>query len=421
MGIFKVLIDTNIYDGANYSFDNAKFSTIKEFANKGYFTLLINSVIYEEVVKHIKENTNKAINEIKKTIKNYSRALTPFRNAEPYQSQLFAIDKKQMIDYCLNGFSTFLNSCNTETITSNGIDVEEMIKDYANKNSPFEEAKPEEFKDAIIIRSFLQYYNEHLSEITDGKVHLCAISQDKGFINGLSRLLPSDYKVTILKDINDLIANINSFDRRIKALSNYLTQPDFQEEILDKIKESLEQKPFYVADPTDELDLIDITNITYQLLWVDIENENSGKAAFSVDAEIKIWYTYTDEDSSYYDKEDRCYYWKTEIEKEESHRIDFEIILGLDTTSFGDHSEESDDDYNFDDDSVDIVEIVDATNDILLDDETCISSDVRTYDPFSEDEDGREYAFDTCPICGTPIGIKNDGGNGFCINCAKDK
>lgn len=421
MRTHKVLIDTNIYDSANYSFGNIKFSTIKDFAAKGSLSLLINSVIREEVSKHIRENTTKAINELKRTIKKNSRELTPFRYAEPFKSQIFALDKEQMIDFCLNGFTNFLSSCNAETISSNGIDVEEMIKDYANKNSPFEEAKPEEFKDAIIIRSFLKYYNDHISEITDGRIHLYAISQDKGFINGLSRLLPSDHKVTILKDINDLIANINSFDRRIKALSDYLTQPDFQEEILDKIKESLEQKPFYVADPTDELDLINITNITYQLLWVDIENENSGKAAFSVDAEIKIWYTYTDEDSSYYDKEDRCYYWKTEIEKEESHRIDFEIILGLDTASFGDHSEESDDDYNFDDDSVDIVEIVDATNDILLDDETCISSDVRTYDPFSEDEDGTEYAFDTCPICGTPIGIKNDGGNGFCINCAKDK
>ena len=24
----------------------------------------------------------------------------------------------------------------------------------------------------------------------------------------------------------------------------------------------------------------------------------------------------------------------------------------------------------------------------------------------------------TCPDCGQPIGIHNDGGNGFCVNCA---
>lgn len=39
--------------------------------------------------------------------------------------------------------------------------------------------------------------------------------------------------------------------------------------------------------------------------------------------------------------------------------------------------------------------------------------------PFYEDLDGEyDYATDVCPDCGSPIGIANDGGNGFCINCA---
>ena len=33
-----------------------------------------------------------------------------------------------------------------------------------------------------------------------------------------------------------------------------------------------------------------------------------------------------------------------------------------------------------------------------------------------ERSDGGTY--DTCPDCGCRIGIENDGGNGFCINCA---
>ena len=33
-------------------------------------------------------------------------------------------------------------------------------------------------------------------------------------------------------------------------------------------------------------------------------------------------------------------------------------------------------------------------------------------------EDDVPNAYSTCPDCGCKINIENDGGNGFCINCA---
>ena len=57
---------------------------------------------------------------------------------------------------------------------------------------------------------------------------------------------------------------------------------------------------------------------------------------------------------------------------------------------------------------------------IELEKDRCISTEVVSEtDPFYEDLDGEyDYATDVCPDCGSPIGIANDGGNGFCINCA---
>ena len=34
------------------------------------------------------------------------------------------------------------------------------------------------------------------------------------------------------------------------------------------------------------------------------------------------------------------------------------------------------------------------------------------------DNDTDDDTYDTCPDCGCRIGIDNDGGTGFCINCA---
>ena len=55
---------------------------------------------------------------------------------------------------------------------------------------------------------------------------------------------------------------------------------------------------------------------------------------------------------------------------------------------------------------------------IMLDEDTCIESEVNSSDPFDDRDEDREYAFDLCPRCGSPIGLGNDGGDGFCRNCA---
>lgn len=34
------------------------------------------------------------------------------------------------------------------------------------------------------------------------------------------------------------------------------------------------------------------------------------------------------------------------------------------------------------------------------------------------EDDGYDDVFDTCPDCGCGISLRNDGGNGFCIDCA---
>ena len=50
---YKVFLDTNIYDGANYSFHNAMFSLLRKMTEDGALQLKINSVVEGEVKKHI--------------------------------------------------------------------------------------------------------------------------------------------------------------------------------------------------------------------------------------------------------------------------------------------------------------------------------------------------------------------------------
>ena len=40
------------------------------------------------------------------------------------------------------------------------------------------------------------------------------------------------------------------------------------------------------------------------------------------------------------------------------------------------------------------------------------------WEPEETEDDGYDDVFDTCPDCGCGISLRNDGGNGFCIDCA---
>ena len=61
--IYRVFLDTNIYDAANYSFRNASFSRLRSLAEAGHLQLIMNSVIEGEVRSHISERVKKAVKE----------------------------------------------------------------------------------------------------------------------------------------------------------------------------------------------------------------------------------------------------------------------------------------------------------------------------------------------------------------------
>ena len=52
-------------------------------------------------------------------------------------------------------------------------------------------------------------------------------------------------------------------------------------------------------------------------------------------------------------------------------------------------------------------------DEVMLEDEEIVDYELT---PYRNDDD--PY-FAECPDCGRPIGIRNDGGNGFCADCGK--
>ncbi len=78
--IYRVFLDTNIYDAKNYSFHNAQFERLASLSRAGQLSVVINSVIEGEVRSHIEERIRTAVNVLRKATKELSLNYLHFLN-----------------------------------------------------------------------------------------------------------------------------------------------------------------------------------------------------------------------------------------------------------------------------------------------------------------------------------------------------
>ena len=93
---YKVFMDTNIYDGANYSFRNAMFQCLREYATKDELCLVVNSIIEGEVRSHIRDRIKEQITKLNKVVTD--RTFTAFKHLAPFMD---IIEKKNPDDWKL--------------------------------------------------------------------------------------------------------------------------------------------------------------------------------------------------------------------------------------------------------------------------------------------------------------------------------
>jgi hypothetical protein len=395
---FIVFLDSNIYDAANYSFGNPQFSKLSELIYQDHVTLLINSVVEGEVKKHIKERIKKAANEFNKLVS--SREFASFRYEEEYADKIAKLEPNEMYTIPQKRFDEYLESCKAVSIPVNGINIEQVINDYVEGKYPFEASKPAEFKDAIIIQSLLEYQKLN----NEQKIYI--VTNDKGF-----RAALNNKENHTCKDINEFLELVTeSIDDLVGKLNSYLINEEMISEIEAEIRSSINDTTYSMDLPYDEFDVIDIENIKFDVAFIDIISSSEAKVIIDAEADIKIWFSYTDEDKSYFDKEDWEYLWKVEVEKEEVHRIAFELTLNIDIEKFSD-------DIAHEDLEVIVEGHEDGPSRIDLNEATFVSGEVVS-DNYRDDEDDYSSGSGVCPDCGEKLTFETDALTGFCTTCS---
>ncbi|CAI3403212.1 PIN domain-containing protein [Enterococcus cecorum] len=412
---YKVFLDTNIYDGANYSFHNAMFSMLCKMADNGVLQLKINSVVEGEVKKHIRRDVKAAAKKLLEAVKD--RSLSSFHNIPSFQEHLMIPNPKDWVEKSEEEFQNLLDACKCDRISINGLNVEKIMADYFNQRWPFEAAKTDEFKDAFIVASIIKDIigTEDVPGIANDETY-CIISADKGFRAALEQGTTGIEDVRLfpgLKEFTDYLAEKDTHAQHIKA---FIESGKADDEIQEAVKEAIYSADISVEKlfwGTEELDILEIDEIDYTPFIISVYDEGTAKVGFAVTCKVKVYYKYTDENESYYDKEDQCYLWQKIVELEETYAVGFDMVLSLDVSNCKLEMDEDDEEILFED-------YTESPSCIELEEDCCISTEVVSEtDPFYEESDGeRDYATDICPDCGSLIGFENDGGNGFCINCA---
>lgn len=395
MATFNVLLDTNVFINAKYDFNGASLHNLQKYCDDGIACIITNDIITREVLHHIEADVGLLASQAKNAIKNHGELVNAITVPEFDKIKAILLDAPKQLSDAFNSYiedATFL--------PNDDLSIVELFNDYFGSTAPFESRKEKksEFPDAAIIMSIKRY----LSSGDDLSLYI--VTDDKGW----HAALKDTPGVFMYKELKSLLTEISRKQEDLyKQIVSFVSEkiPPLKERATDWL---LDQDWYFAVDELEmcvECDEINDVNVEEINLILDaieyIDNrEGYAVATLSGQAKLKIGFSYIDHAEEIYDREDHV--WYNTIYGDGITEIDVPINLSVSVIFPNDRND------MFEFDSPDFDE---------LDARTIVTID---YELTECKEDLRGPYFDICPGCGQKIGLHNDGGNGFCTNCAPE-
>lgn len=390
MNRFNVFLDTNIFIRAKFNFHGGSLQNLKKYCETGTAVLFTNDIIVREVRSHIDADVGSMAKQAKNAIKNHGELVNAI-SREVYQTIEATI--LGATENLTSQFDAYIEGA--IFLPNEGLSVVDLFNDYFNKCAPFEknEKKKSEFPDAAVIMSIKRY----MAETDATELHI--VSDDDGWhdalvgIEGISLYKSlSELLTKIAEDEKELYDQVSEYmEKCIGDLQSYtedwFTCQDWSTSIesIDMCIECEDIEDIYVTT-------IDLTPDAIE--YIDREGEFAS-AVFSGVVTFYLGFQYIDHSNESYDREDHIWYNTVYGKGAAELKVAF---TGSTTILIPENGEMELNSLAFDEMNLGDIEIMDYK---LI--------------PYRNDDD--PY-FATCPDCCKPIGIHNDGGNGFCIDCA---
>ncbi|MDR2514929.1 MAG: PIN domain-containing protein [Christensenellaceae bacterium] len=391
MTTFDVFLDTNIFVKAKYNFYGASLDALRKYCDDGIAAMFSNDIIIREVKRHINTDVLLTARQAKNTIKDHGElknAITPevFKIIE--KALLVAPQKLETaFDYYMNG---------TVLLSNAGLSLISLFDDYFMPRAPFENSKEKksEFPDAAVIMSIKQY-------LTEKETTLHIVTDDNGWRDALK-----DFPGAVMhSELKSLLTEISKQKEIFEQVTSFVGEKiaSLQECAKDWLRDQDwdfagdEFEPCVECDEIDEVDVRDVSLVLDGIEYID-NTDGYAIATLSGIAKIKISFSYIDHTEEIYDKEDHVWYNTAYGDGV----AEIEIPMDLSVTVILPAK-------NGDEFELDVPEFNDLNK---------ASSETIEFELTENKEDFHDPYFGLCPDCGKKIGLHNDGGNGFCTDCA---
>jgi hypothetical protein len=283
-----VYLDTNVYYGAKFVFDSGKFETLKSYINDGVVKLLYTSATVGEVFRRM-EDIEKEIIVYNRTIR---KNLENFKIAEDLS--IAEISAQDVIENRKKKLEGLLALPGVECISLNPLDAEQLMNDYFQQRPPFENQKPHEFKDAIMINAIRNYQKK----INDT---VCVVSDDDGF----RKAFEGNNNFSCFKYISQFFKYIQEQTELDEYYTTLIQDGFFEEEIFSYLEDLDIDRSDYSEWEYDDKEFYDAD---FELSYIERgEDPNQLLLHINIEYNISVEITHRDEDQSYYDKEEGRY------------------------------------------------------------------------------------------------------------------
>lgn len=404
----SVFVDTQVFMKESYDFSTkGKFALLKKQIESGKVKLLTSDIVKGEVERHIKEDVGKILVKLQSAFSDRNFAI--FREGK-YNETFQALDPFLMTTDALKTFNDYLTNVNASWLDINDVKLSSVVADYFSAKPPFGEGhKKSEFPDAF--NAFLlQKYST-----TNGKVYV--VSNDGDFSNVEN--------INCFKTLSELLDAINSHENEISQQSKiYLNSSPAQNLIYSSVEAALmdignelfvdgtetDRKGVSSGYEYDETELITVSanNLT-ELEVVDIEYKDKTITIMTnCKSKLEFSCSFFDEENSVWDSGDKEYAYVYYGKMHEFHSAYIPVTIYVTYEKNGEGIS-----FNIDEVNVD-------TNLKFNQYTLQKNSRNRTDNPYSYWERNEDEFENHCPDCGCGMTFLNDGGNGFCINCASE-
>jgi hypothetical protein len=295
---FNVFVDSSVFIGKNYNYDNYSFVALMEAVVNKRVNLLITDVTIEEIKAHIYTDVEKSLSEIKK-IRTKVKVL---RNVPPIdESAVFKnIDQESVCIQLVNQFEQFLKDAKAVIVPISEADAEFVFDCYFKKYPPFGEGKKKsEFPDAFVL-SALGEWAESMQE------DVIVVSQDLDMI-GIEGDLP---RLSAVSSLEEFLGKVTSYFEELAQTSQNLLKENLNE-IKSRIEREFQSLGFILVDQNGDVNETRVTKVgdisSFLIALKNGYDEGQSEAKFELTTTIEFEadVSYDNMDTASYDSEDK--------------------------------------------------------------------------------------------------------------------